>query len=731
MSMYFSQTNNFVCNAPVTYSLNQISKPQKTHHWYDAFEFWTSDFWKGENLWHNLVSIGEVVGGLIAAPFTAGASEAGALASIAATAAVETTIGLIGAGANTAIDAAYGHATWSGGLTNFGVGIASGLTAGGLQGLGYGARGAINKLTGSFSKGVRNIFNINKAGIKELYQGNKNIFKIGFENTKGGARYLDKLLGNNREFMDKVLNGISKQNILPAINRSLKSGARELLDKTSENIVKNLNRLGTRTLEKYEEESINGVIKGSKLRLGLRSSYEVFERMFDKLVRREITEKEFIDFILTLPRADQMLFMRTWNGFIIDLDHVISKKSIQSIMDSEKIKLNNWFDRSLKMIWIQEKVFHPLKWRKLYQPKDIKLDRWFSRYSKVVNIKHKFWSTIRRKINEPLKHIWNDFKLIKEKVTLREKFKQLNRALGSSHFNDMIVQKVQLTNVSDAYREIAKTPYLIVRNWVKKGWAKMAIKMKWLRKFSKFGNMFKHYLIKGGSHVFPGSSWILGYKILYGEPMNRFIRIDFQPGPTNNKPPVFLMTNDITLHKWKKFTSPGYFYLRTFAYKGELGPLKYLRAFLPMRSLRNVISLVSNITHSIHDIAEGKYISNWKNRMGTGLKRNAINRLGWLAGDIAGMVGGTFLGHTFGRIAKAVVRKSSRYGIIPMVNHKVQQWDKVLSSTIRTEGLKRIRRRPGGKAATSNLRGRRKFNVVSSIPSAVSGGLLGRRKWKF
>ena len=131
MKMYYGTSTNYVCSTPTSLPLEKHHK-RKEHHWYEPFKFWTEDFWKGENVWHNLVMIGEIVGGMVAAPLTAGLSEVGALAAIGTTAAVETTIGVIGAGINTGIDVAYGHASVGGTFTNLGMGIAGGLSAGGL-----------------------------------------------------------------------------------------------------------------------------------------------------------------------------------------------------------------------------------------------------------------------------------------------------------------------------------------------------------------------------------------------------------------------------------------------------------------------------------------------------------------------------------------------------------------------------------------------------------------------
>ena len=713
MSMYFAPNNNFVCTIPAAmeYVAAPQPKPQKTHHWYDFITDWS-----GENLWHNLVMIGEVIGGLLLAPLTAGTSEGAALASIAATAAVETGVGIAGAAANTGIDAAYGHATWGSGLTNFGSGIVGGLAAGGFQLGGFAIKGALVN-SGRALGNIEKVFNDNMFGtiwgtirpknefdmfMKDFNDVvGKGLINKGYHSSKLGMESLGKKI--NKFYYGKNT-PLGNLNVFDQYAKAMVKHTPEFSRKIGE---KGAIEVGQRygneeTKAKYFRELYKGGQGATFTALG-----EETTSMFLKYSAREITELEFVEYISQLPRAEQLLFKRTLSGFKLENGKIIESKDLF-------VKIKADVNKEVTE-WGLEKPIKKYTHRELTK--------------EIYNYKESF-----RHLREPsvLKTSWKEFK---EAKGFKEKFNEFIKLTSTHDFNEKIVQRGQLLNPTDAGREVARKPYLWLRAQIKKWWTKITLKNKMLNKFSKFANQFKKFIAKSMAsgheyHVFPGSSWILGYRVLQKIGTEAFIEIQFQREPTNDKPPVFTWTNKITLKKWKLFPSPGHFYLRYFAQRdsGVMSKIGFItKSFVPMTSLRNMISLVSNITHTIRSMSEegvGNFFTEYIPSVLKTAKRNGTNRVGWLAGDIVGMIGTTMFGGTVGRIAKGLTRKTARYGIIPMVSGTKSHWDKAITETIRREGLRKVRRTHYGRIATSHLRGQRKLQIFRSVPSALSGGTI-------
>ena len=449
MNMYYGTTTNFVCNQPVSQALNHLSGPKpKEHHWYDAFKFWTAEFWSKENVLHNLVMVGEIVGGIIAAPFTGGGSAA---AAIAATAAVETGIGLVGAAVNTGIDYAFGHGSALGTGVNFGTGIFGGLAAGGFQYLGN-IRRAIRMAKGKGLKWAEKYTQevwagvweeeaeeeiIGQFGIKELFETNEHLKTLS-KNEVGhmlSKRYRPTLI---EMFKDEV----EWQGWYGGMTLGGLHTDEFLTDFAKNATVKGFQEAGQREINYSLDETLTKV--------GFKGAKSLLLNEFKKLTEGIITKEAFQKFLMKeISESDVKLFEIAIKDLSVNLSTgEIPEYVAKEILNSERFSLKTWF----KNTW--------------------------------NNIKH------------PFKVVHRDFKAIRKAEGWREKLKQLKKALSSAEFNESWVQKGQLSNVTDAAREIARTPYLWIRSMMKKGWAKIARRFKWLQKFSKIAKAAKEILSK-------------------------------------------------------------------------------------------------------------------------------------------------------------------------------------------------------------------------------------------
>ncbi len=325
------------------------------------------------------------------------------------------------------------------------------------------------------------------------------------------------------------------------------------------------------------------------------------------------------------------------------------------------------------------------------------------------------------------KRFFDDFRAIKEQFSdarkakgFKAKAKAYNRALGSAEFNDGVVQKAQLSDPHDLFRVPSEVLYKKIGRAMEKQFSKMKPLFKNLAKLDKAW-------LKLSGAVELDSSWILGYRPIQSEGLFQFVQITFRSAETNNKAPVYTWMTEAAI---KAFTSgsPGRYYKRHIQKKAfgffKGNPIaERILSFIPGQTLKNVLSLSSNLSSTAGALANGTFTNGY---LKTGLKtliNNSENRVGRLVGrkllgGLATVAFGRRAGNAVGRLGQKLATQVAT----PALKGESIDAANVIGKTMLSESRRVMKRRSRNSILLHQNTVKRKLGLLARVPGSVTPG---------
>lgn len=231
-------------------------------------------------------------------------------------------------------------------------------------------------------------------------------------------------------------------------------------------------------------------------------------------------------------------------------------------------------------------------------------------------------------------------------LSLREpSIKKLVRFMGSSRYNDLVVQTSQNIDPNNLGRYLIERPYRLLKTRIER------FNTKWLRATIKYSNKVSNAWTQAGG-IWMGGEFINGYKVLttgnVGFLTKNAVLINFNKEntaaknktwkgkATNNfggKKDVIVLMSNLELGKLRDYG--GDYYLTNYA-RNRGGKraggiaisdrLSLFLGFIPQNALRLNLSIISNLTKTIQRLSQGTYFSNWTKTFSRALIKTSINR---------------------------------------------------------------------------------------------------------